>query len=120
MARKDSPKTQRKSRGSMAPRNQIPAAAAIARFARVADVIPRMIGSGRRYRAASMSERSWVLSPISPIATSAAVTKNASTGLSFLGKKWRPNAPPSDQQREDLSLQFDAARKRTLRLPRSL
>ena len=51
-------------------------------MASVATKMPAMIGSGRWKRAASTSASSWVLSPISPRATTAVETRKASTGLS--------------------------------------
>ena len=49
-------------------------------LASVATKIPAMIGTGRRKRAARTSASSWVLSPISPSATTAVETSKASMG----------------------------------------
>src|SRR5262245_6333807 len=51
--------------------------------------MPRMIGHGRRKRAASTKDSSCVLSPISASATKAVDTRKASTGLSRLRSRLR-------------------------------
>jgi hypothetical protein len=47
----------------------------------VASKIPKMIGTGRRKRAASIRERMCLLSPISARPTAMVDTKKASTGV---------------------------------------
>ena len=47
----------------------------------VANKIPKMIGTGRKKRAASIKERICVLSPISATPTTMVDTKKASTGF---------------------------------------
>ena len=68
------------SRGDSA-RTRLPTQPASAWFASVATRMPAMIGSGLRKRAASTSARSWVLSPISPSATTPVETRKASMGM---------------------------------------
>jgi hypothetical protein len=65
---------------------KVPAKPAAAWLATVAKKIPKMIGTGRRKRAASIKERICVLSPISARPTTMVDTKKASTRvLSGLG-----------------------------------
>ena len=60
--------------------SQAPASPASVWLASVATTMARMIGTGRRKRAASTMASSWVLSPSSDSATSPVETKKASTG----------------------------------------
>src|SRR6516164_7095814 len=65
---------------------KVPAKPAAEWLAMVAKKIPKMMGTGRRKRAASIKERICVLSPISARPTTMVDTKKASTrGLSGLG-----------------------------------
>ena len=82
MAMKDAPSTQRSTSGPITVVTQLPTAPAKPWLAKVATKMPNTMGQGLRKRAASTSDKSWVLSPISAKATIPVETKNASMGES--------------------------------------
>ena len=77
MARNARPTIQRSTSGPSACMTQPPTAPAAAWLASVATRMPAMMGSGRRNLAASTIASSWVLSPISPRATTPVETRKA-------------------------------------------
>ncbi len=93
MTMKVAASTQRIVSGPTQAATAAPIQAASAWLARAAQRMPRMIGTGLRYRAASIRARSCVLSPISATATRAVETKNASIGAHLHRKNGSDKLP---------------------------
>ena len=95
MAMKETPSTQRITSGPTVVMTQAPTAPARAWLSSVATRMPQMMGQGLRNRAASTSDSSWVLSPISARATMPVERRKASkTVLQGPEKTRRPHSSP--------------------------
>src|SRR4029079_3679398 len=87
MATNDSARIQRMTSAATNVATQAPRAAASPWLASVATAIPSTIGTGRRYRAASISASNCVLSPISARATTPVETRKASSMAAIVADK---------------------------------